>query len=316
MRLARPFYQLPVRFDVMRLQAEVLGLPAEAWVPHPSRIPGNAAVRLITPGGTETDALHGCMRPTRWLDAMPYVRQVLADFGVVWSRSRLMRLDGGASVPEHVDVDRHWHTRVRVHIPVVTWPQVRFHCGGETVHMAAGEAWIFDNWRPHRVDNRAEGARIHLVADTTGSADFWRRACGPPPPPEAWRTVGWNAAAQRELLTECAPRGSVMPAAEVALLVADLREELTAGEGAESRIPQFDALLDGLALDWRQLCARFGEDGDGLEVFLSLVQSVREAAQRLGQGLVLRTNQVTAASALERLVLQHLVADPAPRPVA
>jgi hypothetical protein len=46
---------------------------------------------------------------------------------------------------------------------IFTRPEVRFHCGGEAVHMAAGEAWLFDNWRLHRVENPAPHERIHLV---------------------------------------------------------------------------------------------------------------------------------------------------------
>jgi hypothetical protein len=132
------------------------------------------------------------MLPTPWLAAMPYLRQVLASFGVVWSRSRLMRLAPGASVPEHADINYHWHTRVRLHIPIFTWPEVRFHCDGQSVHMAAGEAWIFDNWRRHHVENKAGAERIHLVADTTGTAAFWQFACGQAPPREQWRTLGWD----------------------------------------------------------------------------------------------------------------------------
>jgi hypothetical protein len=96
MKLSRPFFQLPVRFDVARLQAEVAALPEEAWVSHPDQVPGNSAARLITAGGEETDSVHGQMLPTRWLAHMPYTRQVLAGFGVVWSRSRLMRLSGSS----------------------------------------------------------------------------------------------------------------------------------------------------------------------------------------------------------------------------
>ncbi|HWA29924.1 MAG TPA: aspartyl/asparaginyl beta-hydroxylase domain-containing protein, partial [Rhizomicrobium sp.] len=182
MRLPRPFFQLPVLFDVARLQAEVSALPAEAWAPHPDGVPGNSAARLISVGGGETDSHNGQMLPTRWLAAMPYMRQVLAGFGVVWSRSRLMRLAPGARVPEHADINYHWHTRVRLHIPIFTRPEVRFHCDGQSVHMAAGEAWIFDNWRRHHVENNASVERVHLVADTTGTAAFWQFACGPVPP--------------------------------------------------------------------------------------------------------------------------------------
>ena len=40
--------------------------------------------------------------------------------------------------------------------------------------MAAGEAWIFDNWRRHSVVNPHTADRIHLVADTAGSSAFWQ----------------------------------------------------------------------------------------------------------------------------------------------
>ena len=48
MRLSQPFFQLPVLFDAARLSAEAAALPTEAWAPHPDRILGNSAVRLIT----------------------------------------------------------------------------------------------------------------------------------------------------------------------------------------------------------------------------------------------------------------------------
>ncbi len=311
MRLPRPFFQLPVLFDVARLQAEVSALPAEAWVSHPDQVPGNSAARLISAGGEETDAVHGQMLPTRWLAGMPYLRQVLAGFGVVWGRSRLMRLAPGAGVPEHADINYHWHTRVRLHIPVFTWPEVRFHCDGQSVHMGAGEAWIFDNWRRHHVENDASAERIHLVADTTGTAAFWQFACGEAPPRERWRTVGWNPGASPQLLTETDQRAPVMPAAEVQLLVDDLRAEVVTSDTAEARTraARFNILLESFVRDWRQLCALHGTGGSGRPEFLGLAGQVREAARPLADGLVMRTNNAAALLVLEKRVLQHLVAD-------
>lgn len=312
MRLSRPFFQLPILFDVARLQAEVAALPAEAWVAHPDQAPGNSAARLISVGGAETDSVHGQMAPTPWLAAMPYARQALAGFGVVWSRSRLMRLAPGADVPEHADINYHWHTRVRLHIPVFTQPAVRFHCDGESVHMAAGEAWIFDNWRRHHVENRSTAERIHLVADTTGTASFWRFACGPKPPRAQWRTVGWDPGSDPELLTESDQRSPVLPAAEVQWLIDDLRTELTPaidGPDARTRAARFDKLLESFVLDWRQLCALHGVGRRGRADFLRLARAAHEAARPLAEGLVMRTNQASALHVLEKRVLQHLVAD-------
>ena len=317
MRLSQPFFQLPVLFDVARLQAEVAALPDQAWTAHPDRLPGNSAARLISAGGGETDSVHGQMLPTPWLEAMPYLRQALAGFGVVWSRSRLMRLAPGAGVPEHADINYHWHTRVRVHIPIFTQPAVRFHCDGQAVHMAAGEAWIFDNWRRHHVENGASAPRIHLVADTTGTAAFWRFACGQAPPRAQWRTVAWDPANVSTLLTEGDQRSPVMPAAEVQWLIDDLRAELTVAADtadahvaeAKARVMRFGLLLESFVLDWRQLCALHGVGGRGRAEFLRLAGAVHQAARPLADGLVMRTNTASALLVLEKRVLQHLLAD-------
>ncbi len=312
MRLSRPFFQLPVLFDVARLQAEVAALPARAWVSHPDSLPGNSAARLISAGGAETDSVHGQMLPTPWLVDMPYLRQVLAGFGVVWSRSRLMRLAPGAGVPEHADINYHWHTRVRLHIPIFTWPQVRFHCDGQAVHMAAGEAWIFDNWRRHHVENNASEERIHLVADTTGTAAFWQFARGQPPPRAQWRTVAWDPGSDPQLLTEGNQRSPVMSAAEVQWLVDDLRTELTAAMDtaeATTRVARFSLLLESFVQDWRQLCALHGTSGRARPEFQRLASAVHSAAKPLAEGLIMRTNDASALLVLEKRVLQHLVAD-------
>jgi len=314
MKLSRPFFQLPVRFDVDRLRAEVAALPLEAWAPHPDRVAGNSAARLISAHGGETETLYGPMAQTPWLATMPYMRQVLAGFRVVWSRSRLMRLAPGAGVPEHADINYHWHTRVRVHIPIFTRPEVRFHCDGQTVHMAAGEAWIFDNWRRHYVENKSNTDRIHLVADTTGTAAFWDFACRLPPPPGQWPMVAWEPGVTPQLLTETNHRPPVMPAAEVQMLVDDLRAELAGSEdtdAAKARVAQFDQVLKSFILDWRQLCALHGVGGRGRSDFLRLSKGLFDAARPLSVGLIMRTNGANSLLVLEKRVLQHLVADEA-----
>src|SRR5215831_7467951 len=169
MKLPKPFYRLPIRLDVERMRAEVEAIGADAWVKHPNDIKGNTSVRLISANGGENDDIDGAMLPTPHLQKSPYLRQILASFGVVWSRSRLMRLSPGCGVPPHADINHHWFYRVRVHMPVITHPDVRFRCGGEVVHMAAGDVWLFDNWRLHEVENPAPFDRIHFVADTSGS---------------------------------------------------------------------------------------------------------------------------------------------------
>lgn len=166
MQFDQPFIRLPIRFDADALEREVNALPPEAWVPHPTGFVGNEAVRLITVAGEPTDACEGPMGPTENLALMPYVQQLMAELDGVWTRSRLMGLGPGGEVPLHVDAHYHWRTHLRIHIPVITDPKVLFTCGDRTVHMAAGECWLFDSFRQHRVENGWTKRRVHLVLDT------------------------------------------------------------------------------------------------------------------------------------------------------
>jgi len=140
--------------------------------------------------------------------------------------------------------------------------------------MATGEAWIFDNWRSHHVENGATTDHVHLVADTSGTADFWQFALGAPPPRAQWRVMAPNPVASARLLTECDQRSAIMPAAEVELLVEDLRAELTAEveiPEAQARAARFSMLLQRFVQDWRQLCALHGVHGQALPAFQRLV---------------------------------------------
>jgi hypothetical protein len=166
MHFDTPFLKLPIQFDPETLERETRALPDSAWVPHPTGFKGNEAVRLISVNGGPNDAFDGPMRPTENLAQMPYVQQIMAELGGVWTRSRLMGLGAGAEVPTHLDAHYHWRTHIRIHVPVITDPRVLFTCDNETVHMAPGECWLFDSFRWHRVVNGWTQRRVHLVLDT------------------------------------------------------------------------------------------------------------------------------------------------------
>jgi len=173
MRLDTEFYKLPLRFDPERLAAEVLQFREDEWCAHPQAYPGNSAIPLISVGGGINDEVRGPMKPTPFLERCPYLQQILAAFGMVVGRSRLMRIAGGSTANAHVDASYYWRHHVRVHVPAVTYPEVQFLCGERAVNMAAGEAWLFDSWKLHDVINPITAPRIHFVADTVGSAHFW-----------------------------------------------------------------------------------------------------------------------------------------------
>jgi hypothetical protein len=309
MKLPVPFIKLPLVFDAQRLAQEAAALPPEAWASHPNAFAGNTAARLITVDGGENDEVSGRMGMTPHLERSPYIRQVLGSLGVVWGRSRLMRLAPGAHVPEHVDTNYHWFSRVRLHVPVITRPGVSFHCDDQVVHMAAGEAWLFDNWRLHRVENNTPHERIHLVADTSGSAAFWSLAAAGQRG-EAPRFLPYRPDAVATLALERVNSFRVMPPSEVELLLDDLGADLQpnpAAGGTAADVMQFQSLLRSFCADWRQLWLLHGDGDEGLPEFRRLGQALREVSRPWGDKLVMRSNRIPAMRVLGSRVVAYLV---------
>jgi hypothetical protein len=84
-----------------------------------------------------------------------------------------MMFDWDSQVPLYCDINSYWFTRVIVNIPIITNENVLFQCGDKEVHIRAGECWLFNSWKNHRVVNNSLERRVHLVVDFSGSADFW-----------------------------------------------------------------------------------------------------------------------------------------------
>jgi len=262
MKLPREFIRLPLQFDAQRLADEVVALPAHAWQAHPTKYAGNSAVPLISVNGEANDFFAGPMGETSWLKQSPYLRQVLASFEVVFGRSRLMGLMGGSQVPRHSDINYHWFQRVRIHIPIITFPEVMFHCHDQAIHMGEGEAWIFDNWKSHHVVNPTAQLRVHLVADTLGSATFWKRVEqsleNSVHLPEL---IAYDPGSHPELKLEVFNTPDVMHPAEVELLSEDLLTDLQAsGErNPPDQVFRFVQVVRAFCQDWKALWALYGD---------------------------------------------------------
>ncbi|TLY50963.1 MAG: aspartyl/asparaginyl beta-hydroxylase domain-containing protein [Gammaproteobacteria bacterium] len=141
MRLQYPFIQLPLRFDAAALAAELATLDESEWRPHPQGFAGNSALPLVAvDGDPDNDGLIGPMRPTPFLARFPYLNKVLGSFGAVLGRTRLMRLSGNAEVTPHIDQAYYWTERMRVHVPIVTQPGVRFFCTSTWARVNAGSS--------------------------------------------------------------------------------------------------------------------------------------------------------------------------------
>src|SRR6185312_4496995 len=284
MKLPVPFIQLPLAFDATALPAEISALDENLWCPHPSGLPGNTALPLVAAEGDPArgDALSGPMRPTPVLERCSYLRQVLGSLEAVIGRVRLMRLSPGAEVDPHVDTNHYWNERVRVHVPILTHSSVRFFCGDTHTHMAAGECWIFDTWRLHRVTNDADFSRVHLVVDTIGSSAFGKLVNAGRPHTEP--RDGWSprfiapGTSESELMFESVNLMSPMSYWElrdhVGFLLAETEQH--------PLLPVIRHVANEFVLDWRTLWFRFGTDPAGVPEFRRILDEFLGGMRRLG----------------------------------
>lgn len=297
MRLAEPLLKLPITFSADALEKEMRNLPPSAWVPHPTGFPGNEAVRLVTAGGRATDGFEGPMRATEFLRACPYITEIMGELAGVWGRSRLMGLGAGADVPAHVDVHYYWRTHLRIHIPIVTNPGVLFTCGEESVHMAAGECWVFDSFCWHTVVNGGSEKRVHLVLDTTPTDRLWelvesaRSADSRPVRLEPGSRSG------KPLRFENFNSPKVMSPWEIRCHVAFIAEQAEPGPALRTLLARLERFAD----TWAALWSHFGEADEGLPEYWALLSNAEQSIKPDAEAVQLK-NELSFWTVLEQLV--------------
>jgi hypothetical protein len=172
--------------------------------------------------------------------------------------------------------------------------------------MAEGEAWIFDNWRPHHVINGSGIRRVHLVMDTVGSAAFWQLAAGGVVASASTqihlRPVEYSATAPAKLLFESnEPEPLTHPAAvksTIHELVADLR---SAPKRSREQAGLEAALLD-FSNEWQALWARFGAAPATQGHYAVLLEDTLKLAGRFGAGIRLPSNSTQVNMVLQRFL--------------
>lgn len=166
--------KLPLQFDAARLHAELALIGTTEFVPHfnTAYFQGDwSAVPLRSVGG-RIDQIYpdptarNVFADTPLLARCDYIREVLAMLRCPQQAVRFLRLKAGSVIKEHCDYELGFENgEVRLHIPVVTNPEVEFVLNQVRVIMNEGECWYLNVNRPHRVANRGPTDRVHLVVD-------------------------------------------------------------------------------------------------------------------------------------------------------
>lgn len=113
--------------------------------------------------------------------AVPVMREILQKHyarGGVILRAMVARLPPSGTIEPHVDGHPSFASAHRIHVPLLTNPEVDFHVGGRRIAMEVGKAYEINNQLVHRVHNGGGRERIHFIFDYVPPSHIASRPAG------------------------------------------------------------------------------------------------------------------------------------------
>jgi hypothetical protein len=166
------FLRLPYFFEEERLVQDLSICREEEWKRHfnTNVYTGEwTSIALYSASGNATDIMTDSgsgFHPTTLALKCDYFREVIDTFECEKESVRLLLLAPGAIINEHRDIKLAYeYGSFRLHIPVITGEAVDFTVDGTDLRMKNGECWYANFDLTHRVNNRGEHPRVHLVID-------------------------------------------------------------------------------------------------------------------------------------------------------
>lgn len=175
--------KFPFVFDKERLKNDVQKVMNKNWIDHynTNDYEGKwTSIALMSVGG-KSDNIYALNNNTEEvvyteiLDSCNYFKEILDGFLFKKTAVRLLRLAVGAEIKPHIDYCLGYEDgSFRLHIPIITNPEVEFILDDTRLIMNEGECWYIDANFTHSVANRGTIDRIHFVID--GIRNEWSDA--------------------------------------------------------------------------------------------------------------------------------------------
>jgi hypothetical protein len=171
--------KLPLDFEPQQLQQDLDICEKSMWSEHfnTSDYAGSwKSIALRSASGKPTDIYahpgDTNFKNTPLLDTCAYFQEILDQFHFEKESVRLLCLMPGSQILEHSDPGLAYQFgSFRLHIPIITDPEVDFIVGGNLIPMKSGECWYANFQLPHSVKHNGTSRRVHLVID--GKRNAW-----------------------------------------------------------------------------------------------------------------------------------------------
>ncbi|TDW51554.1 aspartyl/asparaginyl beta-hydroxylase [Flavobacterium sp. 270] len=177
------YIKFSIAFDTDKLKSDLAKIINKNWIDHynTNGYSGKwTSVALMSKDG-KSDSIYALpsdddkMMDTEILDSCTYFKEVLDGFLFEKTAVRLLQLAVGAEIKPHSDHCLGYEDgSFRLHIPIITNPDVEFILDDKRLIMNEGECWYIDANFIHSVANRGKQDRIHLVID--GIRNDWSDA--------------------------------------------------------------------------------------------------------------------------------------------
>jgi hypothetical protein len=161
--------------DIAALKAAVLAIPEAVWdeenAGKPNRFEALDKTRHIVfrfvDSTRDWRGSHDRALWTQWRALLePVMHRAVADYGYangMFPRVMLARMAPGGEIKPHRDANPAAKWPHKIHVPLLTNPQVTFYVDGVGYHLPEGEAAEVNNMGVHAVRNAGEHDRIHLI---------------------------------------------------------------------------------------------------------------------------------------------------------
>ena len=159
--------RLDMRVDIDAVRRELATLPDHFWGSRGGRVGVHRPAQAVFLRGYAPAEGDRPIVDREALDFLPTLRELIhARIQAPPLRCLLAMLPGGAVIAPHIDRPPYFGQTIRIHVPIVTHPQVWMYCGDRSHHMAAGEVWALNNSTLHAVWNADPAqSRIHMICD-------------------------------------------------------------------------------------------------------------------------------------------------------
>ena len=163
------------RVDIAALREAVLAIPEDVWnaenADKPNRFDALDATRHIifrfVSNLRDWRSHYGRPLWDEWRPLLePVLAQATADYGYArgeFPRVMLARMAPGGVIHPHRDENPAAKWPHKIHVPLLTNPDVTFFVDGKDYHFAEGEAVEVNNMGLHAVRNAGNSDRIHLI---------------------------------------------------------------------------------------------------------------------------------------------------------